>query len=66
MCINGEEVYSRHVGRNAVADQDFITVNFNEGKNKILVKVENLGANWGLYLRVINPEKDFEIKQYED
>lgn len=64
--VNGEVVYSLHVGRNAMADQDFITVNFNRGTNKILVKVENLGANWGLYLRVINPEKDFEIIKYED
>ena len=66
MWINNEVVYDRHVPRNAVADQEMLTVNFKKGINKILVKVENLGASWGLFIRVVNPEEDFQIIQFDD
>lgn len=66
MWINNEVVYNRHVARNAVADQEIFSVKFKKGINKILVKVENLGASWGLFLRVVNPKEDLKIVQYED
>ena len=66
MWINNEVVYNRHVPRNAVADQEMLTVKFKKGINKILVKVENLGASWGLYIRVVNPKEDLKILQFED
>ncbi len=48
MWINDEVVYNKHVPRNAIPDQEVMKVKFQKGKNKILVKVENLGASWGL------------------
>ena len=66
MWINNEVVYNVHKGRNAVADQEMLTVNFKKGKNKILVKIENLGASWGLYLRIVNLENELQIRQFED
>jgi len=66
MWVNDEVVYNIHVGRNAVADQEMLLAKFKKGKNKILVKVENLGASWGLYLRIVDPNKDLEIIQFEN
>lgn len=66
MWINNEVVYDRHVARNAVADQEMLTVKLKKGTNKILVKIENLGASWGLYLRVIDPNKKLKIRKFED
>jgi len=66
MWINKEVVYNKHAGRNAVADQDVFTVKFKKGENKILVKVENMGASWGLYLRIVDPENELKIKKFED
>ncbi len=55
MWINGEVVYNKSLGRSAIADQDFLQVRLKKGVNQILIKVENLGANWGLYLRIVDP-----------
>ena len=64
MWVNNELVYNVHAGRAAFPDQDMIPVNLKKGLNKILVKIENLGANWGLYLRMINPGKELKMQQY--
>ncbi len=66
MWINGEVVYKLHAGRAAFPDQDIIKVNLRKGWNKILVKVENLGANWGLYVRILNPENELKLKEFQD
>ncbi len=50
--LNGEIIYNVHVGRSAIADQVFLKIHLKKGTNKILAKVENLGANWGLYMRI--------------
>ncbi|TFG95490.1 MAG: hypothetical protein E4H13_13345, partial [Calditrichales bacterium] len=59
--INGLSVYNVHVGRNAVKDQVMLDVELKKGVNRILAKVENLGANWGLYLRVVDPSGELAI-----
>ncbi len=64
--INNKVVYNIHAGRGAVPDQDIITVEFKKGINKILVKVENIGASWGLYLRIVDPKKELETIQFND
>lgn len=66
MWINKQVVYNKHVGRNAVADHEILTVKLKKGKNTILVKIENIAASWGLYLKVLDPEKELEIKVYQD
>jgi len=62
--VNGKVVYNEHVGRTAVADQVFLEVSMKKGLNRVLAKVENLGANWGLYLRVVDPHRQFSIKAF--
>jgi len=55
--LNGEVIYNVHVGRSAIADQVFLKVQLKKGTNKLLAKVENLGANWGLYMRIVDKTK---------
>ena len=59
--VNGKVIYNEHIGRGAVADQIFLEADLNKGINHILVKVENLGSNWGLYLRLVDPEKELTL-----
>ena len=56
--VNGQVVYNEHVARGAVADQVFVNIKLKKGKNNILAKVENLGNNWGLYVRIIDPNSE--------
>ncbi len=60
--VNGEVIYSEHIPRVAIADQIFLEASLQKGLNKILVKVENLGANWGLYLRLVDPKGELQVK----
>ncbi len=66
MWINNGVVYNKHVGRNAVANIEMLTVKFKKGRNSILVKIENLGTNWGLYLKVMDPENELDFEIFED
>ncbi|MCK5456032.1 MAG: hypothetical protein KAI45_02825, partial [Melioribacteraceae bacterium] len=63
---NREVVYNKHAGRNAVADNEILTIKLKKGNNKILVKIENIGASWGLYLRVVDPKEELEIVQFAE
>ena len=47
--FNGEKVLAREVGRRAEPDQDVLELNFNEGANKILLKVNNRASAHGFY-----------------
>jgi hypothetical protein len=62
--LNGEVIYNEHVGRSAIADQIFLKVQLKKGSNKILAKVENLGANWGLYMRIVDKTKSVIINEF--
>lgn len=55
--LNGALVYSKHTGRYASPNQDLIPVLLRSGKNRVLVKVENWGGRWELYLSVRDPDK---------
>lgn len=54
--LNGELIYSKHVGRSEVPNQDKIPVTLRAGKNTVLVKVENWGRNWAFYLSLRDPD----------
>lgn len=53
--LNGDLVHSLHKGRLAQPDEDIIDVQLKPGLNCLLVKVENLGRDWGLYVRLPDP-----------
>ena len=63
MWINGEEVFNRNDGRDALPHQDEIPVHLNAGPNEVLVKVSNLGGwGWKLYLSVWDPDRELEYR----
>lgn len=62
--LNDTIIYNKHIGRRAFADNEFLDIHLKKGTNKLLVKVENLGANWGLYVRLIDPEDEIEVKGF--
>jgi hypothetical protein len=55
--INDVLVHNHVVLRKATPNSDVINVTFNKGWNKVLVKVDQIGAGWGMYLSVIDPDK---------
>ncbi len=59
--LNDEVIYTFTGGRNAIADQDFLDIQLKKGKNILLAKVENQGASWGFYARLVEPEKELKI-----
>ncbi len=58
--VNKKLVYSKHIWRGAVPDDEFIDIQLNKGKNTILVKVENGGAGWELIVRLIDPNGELK------
>lgn len=61
--LNDEIIYNVHVGRSAIADQVFLKINLKKGSNRLLAKVENLGANWGLYLRIVDKTDQVKVNE---
>lgn len=62
--LNNEVIYNVHIGRSAISDQVFLDVHLKKGSNKILAKVENLGANWGLYMRIVDKKNNIRLKEF--
>jgi len=64
--LNGAVVFSWPSeptgGRTATPHQDEIPMHLNAGENTVLVKVENLGLNWQLYLSFRDPDR---VLRYE-
>jgi hypothetical protein len=58
---NGNLVYSEHGPRNGSNHDAEIAVPVHAGANAILVKVENLGGDWKLYLSVYDPERVYSF-----
>jgi hypothetical protein len=54
--VNGELVFSRHIGRHAAPNQESFGVKLRAGRNAVLVKIENWGARWELYLSAHDPD----------
>jgi hypothetical protein len=49
---NGEEVHHVHTKRDLIPDEDRILLDLEEGRNHILIKVEQWKAGWGLSFRL--------------
>ncbi|NLP09513.1 amidohydrolase family protein [bacterium] len=62
--LNGQVIYNEKGGRIAVADQDILNVKLHPGTNRLLVKVQNLGASWGLYVRVVDSDGKLKYKSF--
>ncbi|MFH1743688.1 MAG: DUF4838 domain-containing protein, partial [bacterium] len=56
--LNGEQVYVDQAAHKAIPDQAIVPVHLRAGRNTLLVKVKQLGAGWGLYVRLMTKEGD--------
>ncbi|MBN2415540.1 amidohydrolase family protein [bacterium] len=62
--VNGMLVHDRHGLHKARRDDVLISVPFRSGTNHLLFKVEHfVGVDWGLYLRVLDPDKALTFKK---
>ena len=55
--VNDRLVHDNPILRQAAPNQDIVPVTLRKGWNKILVKVDQAGLNWGLYFNVYDPDK---------
>ena len=62
--VNHTSIYSRHLGRPAMPDQDILEAKFKKGVNRILAKVENWGGNWGMYMRLLDSSDTLQVKTF--
>jgi len=64
--VNGEDAFSwcsvPSGGRSASPHQDEFEVELKEGSNELLVKIENLGMNWQLYLSFDDPNRELRFE----
>lgn len=51
--LNGKLVHDNPARRRASPDQDRVPVRLRAGRNDLLVKVDQVGADWGLYVRLL-------------
>jgi len=54
--LNGELVHNNHAHRGLSVDQDRVQVRLKRGTNLLLVKVENVGGDWAVAVRVRDPD----------
>ncbi len=54
--VNGKEVHREHLHRPAQPGSDLMIVNLVKGRNDILVKVDQEGGDWGLYLQLVDKD----------
>jgi predicted esterase len=52
--VNGKPVHRHRVGRAVTIDDDRVEVNFEEGENTLLLKIENGSGGWGFACRILN------------
>lgn len=54
--LNGALVHENWVGRQAVPDSDLVPVELRKGRNRILVKIQNMSGPWGFACRRLGPD----------
>ena len=53
--LNGEVVHKNTIARGTTGFQDEFTVDLKAGSNLLLVKVNDLGGHWGMYVGIEDP-----------
>ena len=54
--FNGEEAGRFEGGRGYTPDQDLLNVKGKKGTNRILMKINNIGSNWGFGVRLVDDQ----------
>jgi hypothetical protein len=60
--VNGKQVWVNPRQRPVELDEDKVPASLKEGRNLILVKVEQGGGDWGLALRVDDPDEELRYE----
>jgi hypothetical protein len=55
--LNGEMIWDHHRSRGASKDNDWLWADVKEGKNLLLLKIDQGLGSWGLYARVVDSEE---------
>lgn len=61
--LNGKLIHERWVPRSLSIDEDIITVELEEGLNRLLFKVQNELVDWGFVCRLLSEEEYAILKQ---
>jgi hypothetical protein len=59
--LNGKEVHHFHGKRSLIPDEDEVALNLQEGRNHLLIKVEQWKAGWGFAFRL----KDVDVRNHK-
>jgi len=62
---NGKEVHRVHVKRSIIPDEDEVLLDLEQGRNHILVKVEQWKGDWGFSFRLRDEEVRNHKQKYE-
>ncbi len=54
--INGKNVHENWIGRAVHPDDDLVQAHLVRGKNRVLIKVQNMEYAWGFTFRPLNPK----------
>lgn len=54
--VNGERVHYVLAGRSLVIDEDVKKVKLRKGRNRVLLKIQQVGGDWGFALRITDVE----------
>jgi len=54
--LNGKLIHDHWVGRAAQPDQDIVPAEFERGKNRLLLKIQNMQGDWSFACRPMGPE----------
>ncbi len=55
--LNDKLIHDNIVLRKATPNTDMLSATLKKGWNKVLVKVDQIGGGWGMYLSIIDPER---------
>ncbi len=56
MWLNGKLVHSTWVARSTEVDDDAVPVEFQAGRNQLLLKIQNIEGDWGFACRLMGPQ----------
>jgi CubicO group peptidase (beta-lactamase class C family) len=54
--LNGQQIHENWIGRAARPDDDLVSAELRPGRNRLLIKVQNLQGPWGFYSRHLGPD----------
>jgi len=54
--LNGTQVHENWTGRAATPDSDLVPVDLRQGRNRLLIKIQNMQGPWGFVCRRMGPE----------